>query len=305
MWSIFGIFVVILIGSTNALENYGLLSQQQQQQQQQQRQQQSKRMVQQSGAADCLNVNDPQGYIDTQCIVNVAIDASSDSVVNFDSPTWDAAAFYSYMVEDGKYLDKYSDYVDKINELCNPEERTGRGNSNYGRDRNGDGDNGSDRNGDGDRGRSGSNHKRLTSTLNTAVRNILMFQLNETRYRIRHEITEPLYSYPNSSAFIEYNDHYLSQTTCAGILAAAMPCVCIYPPIAGLMLVRSSWVTLPANVGRDVWLNDNAYEFGQCGTLWSAFNSLDVDFPIREYRKSVKLELEYFGLTYPITYDRQ
>lgn len=248
---------------------------------------------------DCLGENDPKAYISTECITTLVTDRTSNSVVNFDSPTWSASRFLEYLKQDGLFLKDYHLVITHLDSLCRqlptprsssflpPTNQTGRQGpgSGYLNPKNRPG-----------------NSNRLSDDWADALYNWMYFRLNNTRYETRYGIPVPLDTVPYSDYLTNYINHYLSQTTCADMIASIIPCQCSYPPVASAVWARISSgrgqvYPLPSNLGRETWLNDNIEDFGSCHLLWGAYHSLNVSiFPIKAYRGAYQWELRFWGL---------
>lgn len=228
----------------------------------------------------CLDVNDPTGMIATDCITRLVTKIESNSVINFDTPQWSATRFRDYLIQDGKFLAGFNQQANHLEALC----RMGADAT------------------EPDSQRANNKNQRLDDDWSDALRNVLFFPFNETRYRTRYNISEPLNSVPTGSIYLNYLAHVLSQRTCADVIAALIPCQCIYPPavaqVYGRMQLGRSPVILPLpiNQGRDTFINDNVQDFGSCHVLWGALNQLNVKFPISAYRGSLQWELNFWGV---------
>jgi thiaminase len=235
----------------------------------------------------CLQAQTSDAFITLSCGVRVLLHPASPSVINIQSPAWSQPSFHEYLIQDGKYLVYYQNYASKIDELCNPAHDvppappSGLP----------DDDPASFRTLP-----SGLPHTRLTPERIAKINSLLLFSFDEAAYRSAYQIPYPLDTYPSSSLLTAYDAHYLSQTSCGDILAAAIPCLCLYPELgSNLEFLMPSPLPSPLDP-KHQWIEDNR-DATACIVLNEALNSLDLsEFPVKPYRTSVQLELNFFGV---------
>lgn len=89
----------------------------------------------------------------------------------------------------------------------------------------------------------------------------------------------------------DYQQYYKSQTDCKDLVSVALPCLCIYTPIAQAVKFFSPYGERLPKVKK--WVEDNAsYEGTSCAMLKAAVPEVSV----AQYQQAMKMEVQFFAL---------